>query len=119
MGHSAKRIIDALRIWDVQKQNSDEEYWQKTLNEKSYVISQVFAVPMIFIKEKAYVGGMNLDRKNAKFVDYLFSIESSKEAILVEIKAPATSSMIDTINPASFYAGLIGNPGKRFHDLPR
>lgn len=90
MGHSAKRVIDALSTWDQHKQNSDEEFWQQTFNENSYVISQVFAVPMVFIKDKAYVGGMNLDHKDAKFVDYLFSLESSREAILVEIKTPTT-----------------------------
>jgi hypothetical protein len=90
MGHSAKRIVDALRTWDTNKDNSDEEFWQIAFKEHSYVISQVFAVPMVFIKDKAYVGGMNLEQKDAKFVDYLFSLESSREAILVEIKAPTT-----------------------------
>lgn len=90
MGHSAKRIIDALRTWDENKENSDEEFWQITFKDHSYVISQVFAVPIVFIKDKAYVGGMNLEQKDAKFVDYLFSMESSREAILVEIKTPTT-----------------------------
>lgn len=90
MGHSAKRIIDILRIWDNNKTNGDEEFWQIQLTGNSYVISQVFATPAVFIKDKAYVGGMNIDRKDAKFVDYLFSMESSREAILVEIKTPVT-----------------------------
>ncbi|MHB9073940.1 MAG: Shedu immune nuclease family protein [Desulfobaccales bacterium] len=88
IGHSAKRIIDVLRIWVKHKIDNDEEFWQRTFIENSYVISQVFAVPIVFIKDKAYVGGMNIDRKEAKFVDYLFSMESSREAILVEIKTP-------------------------------
>jgi hypothetical protein len=48
MGHSVRRLIDILRIWDGHHQNSDEEFWQLTFNENSYVLSQVFAVPMLF-----------------------------------------------------------------------
>jgi hypothetical protein len=90
MGNSARRIIDALNIWSASKNQSDEEFWQLTFKEHSYVLSQVFAVPVVFIGEKAYVGGMTVDRQDAKFVDYLFSAESSRESILVEIKAPTT-----------------------------
>jgi hypothetical protein len=88
MGQSAKRLLDALYTWDGNRNNKDEEFWQLTFSEHSYVLSQVFAVPVVFIQEKAFVGGMKLDRKEAKFVDYLFSAESSKEALLIEIKTP-------------------------------
>jgi hypothetical protein len=90
MGSSAKRLIDILGTWDGHRQNSDEEFWQLTFNENSYVLSQVFAVPMLFLKEKAYVGGMTLERSDSRFVDYVFSAESSREAILIEIKTPTT-----------------------------
>jgi hypothetical protein len=90
MGQSAKRIVDIIRVWDANKTNADEGFWQIKFRENVYAISQVFAVPLVFIKEAAYVGGMNIDRQNAKLVDYLFSQESSREAVLVEIKTPAT-----------------------------
>jgi hypothetical protein len=90
MGHSAGRIVEVLRTWDANREHNDEEFWQLTFNEHSYVLSQVFAVPVVFLQEKAYVGGMRVDRKDAKFVDYLFSAESSREAILIEIKTPVT-----------------------------
>ena len=90
MGQSAKRVVDILRIWDNNKTNADEGFWQITFRQNVYAISQVFAVPLVFIREAAYVGGMSIDRQNAKLVDYLFSQESSREAVLVEIKTPAT-----------------------------
>jgi Shedu protein SduA, C-terminal len=90
MGQSAKRIVDILTTWDGNQTNNDEAFWQLTFREHAYAIAQVFAVPLVFIKESAYVGGMNVDRKNAKFVDYLVSVDSSQEAALVEIKTPAT-----------------------------
>jgi len=90
MGHSARRIIDVITKWHSNKDNSDEEFWQVVFNENPYVLSQLFSVPVIFIKDKAYVGGMNIDRQDAKFVDYLYTNESSNDAILVEIKTPVT-----------------------------
>ena len=90
MGQSAKRVVDILHKWDNNKTNADEGFWQITFSENVYAISQVFAVPLVFIQEAAYIGGMNVERQNAKLVDYLFSHESSQEAVLVEIKTPAT-----------------------------
>jgi hypothetical protein len=66
MGQSAKRVIDVLRIWDNNKQNADERFWQITFTENVYAISQVFAVPLVFIKDAAYVGGMNINKQNAQ-----------------------------------------------------
>ena len=88
MGHSAKRVIDILKVWDGNQQNSDEQFWQLTFNENTYVLSQIFAVPVVFIKDKAYVGGTKMDGSESRFVDYIFSAESSREAILIEIKTP-------------------------------
>ena len=90
MGQSARRIIDVIKKWHSNKENSNEEFWQVIFNENPYVLSQLFSVPVIFIKDKAYVGGMNVDRQNAKFVDYIYTNESSNDAILVEIKTPMT-----------------------------
>jgi hypothetical protein len=91
MGQSAKRIVDLLAIWDAHKENADEAFWQATLSENVYALSQLFAVPLVFVGESAYVGGMGVDRKSARLVDYLFSHESSKEAVLVEIKTPTAA----------------------------
>jgi hypothetical protein len=90
MGHSARRLINVLRTWSGNKENSDEEFWQLTFSENSYVLSLSFSVPVVFIQGKAYVGGMNIDQKGARLVDFLYSGELSDEAILIEIKTPIT-----------------------------
>jgi len=90
MGHSARRIVDVIKKWDANKKNSNEEFWQQVFNENPYVLSQIFSVPVGFIKDKAYVVGMNIDKKDAKFDDYLYATESSTDALLVEIKTPET-----------------------------
>ena len=88
MGQSARRLLDALAIWSGHRANASEEFWQRTFNDHSYVLSQVFAVPVVFVQEKAYMGGMKLDRTGGKYLDYLFAAEASSEVLLVEIKTP-------------------------------
>ena len=78
--------LDVISTWDSNKKNDEEEFWQQVFNENPYMLSQVFSVPVVFIKDKAYVGGMNIDKQFAKFVDYLYATETSKDSILVEIK---------------------------------
>jgi hypothetical protein len=90
MGQSAKKLTDVLSLWKTHQSNSDEEFWQIKLQEASYVFSQLFSVPITFIEGKAYVGGQQVYRKSARFVDFLFSGGSSGEAILIEIKTPVT-----------------------------
>ena len=90
MGHSAKRVVGALATWQANRTNSDEAFWQHTLSQHSYLLSQVFAAPLVVIGENAYIGGMALDRKGGRFVDYLGAMESSSQAVLIEIKTPTS-----------------------------
>jgi hypothetical protein len=111
MGHSAKRIVDILGVWDRNRENSDEEFWQIQFNQNSYVLSQVFSVPVVFIQDKAYVGGMSIDRSDARFVDYLYSGDTSNEAILIEIKTPMTpllgSKYRNVYKPSAELSGVL------------
>jgi hypothetical protein len=96
IGHSAKRLTDLLRLWDANKTNGSEEFWQIQFQGHSLALSQLFSVPVTLIEGKAYVGGQGIDRRDARFVDFLFSGGSSSEAILVEIKTPVTPLMLKT-----------------------
>jgi hypothetical protein len=88
MGQSAKRLVDFLGLWSTQQGNDEEEFWQTMFNRHSYVLPQMFSVPAVLIGDKAYVGGTTIDRKDARFVDYLFAGETSRDALLVELKTP-------------------------------
>lgn len=90
MGHSASRLLNLLRTWDTNQNNQDEEFWQINFRENQFAFSQLFSVPVTFVAGKAYVGGMGVDHKDAKFVDFLLAGGSSKDAILIEIKVPGT-----------------------------
>lgn len=93
MGHSAKRLVDLLRIWDANKENSDEGYWQIILKDHAYAFSQLFSVPVTFIQGTAFVGGTKLDGSDSRYLDFMLSGGNANHAILVEIKTPATRLM--------------------------
>lgn len=111
MGQSARQLIDILRLWDANRSNDDESFWHGLFSEHSYALSQLLSVPVVFIGDNAYVGGMSIERTNARFVDYLFSAESSHEAILIEIKTPTTrllgSKYRGVFRPSSDLSGSV------------
>jgi hypothetical protein len=80
----------SLEIWNENKDNSSEEFWQNTLEKYSFVLSQVFAYPIIVVKEKAYVGGKSISNSGGNLVDFLAKNEISNNAVLIEIKTPTT-----------------------------
>jgi hypothetical protein len=83
-------IKNAVQYWKQNQANDSEEFWQSSLAERSYVLSQVFAYPVVVIKSKAYVGGKQLDNNGGKEVDFLLATESTNAVLLTEIKTPQT-----------------------------
>jgi Shedu protein SduA, N-terminal/Shedu protein SduA, C-terminal len=83
-------LKDALAYWKQNHLNDSEEFWQQSLAERAYVLSQLFAYPVVLIGSKAYVGGKQINKKGGKEVDFLFAIESTNSLILLEIKTPQT-----------------------------
>jgi len=83
-------LKSSYEIWEENSENSKEEFWQKTLSKYAFVLSQVFANPVIVVQGKAYVGGKGIPDSGGKLVDFLARNEVSKNAILIEIKTPKT-----------------------------
>jgi len=79
-----------LKIWEQNVRNSDEEFLQDVFSKHAYVLSQLFAYPLVVIEEKAYVGGKRLDNKHGNVVDFLGSVPATGSAVLIEIKTPKT-----------------------------
>ena len=80
----------ALSIWDENKRSSDEEFWQKTFIENSFVLEHVFSWPTTIVKGKAYVGGKSVLDRGGNIVDFLVKNFLTSNAALVEIKTPGT-----------------------------
>lgn len=83
-------LTRALKAWSDNRNNPDEEYWQQLLQDQSFVLEQVFFLPVVIIKSKAYVGGKSILNTGGKVVDFLVKNSVTKSVGLVEIKTPKT-----------------------------
>jgi hypothetical protein len=83
-------IKEALAYWEKNQNNSSELFWQNALSDRAFVLSQVFAYPVVKIGERMYVGGKRLDNKGGGLVDFIQKIKSTGSVILIEIKTPQT-----------------------------
>lgn len=102
-GYMISNLKNVLKIWHDNKDNSDEEFWQKTFWENSIVLSQVFSFPVLILEDKAYVGGKKIDDKGGNLVDFILANNLSENTVLVEIKTPKTSLL------GSLYRGGVYN----------
>ena len=83
-------IKNALGYWKQHESETSEEFWQQALTDRAYVLSQLFAYPVVVIGTKAYVGGKVISRLGGKEADFLLVAESTNSVIIVEIKTPQT-----------------------------
>ena len=79
-----------LEIWELNKNNNNEEFWQKLFRNNYWCISQLFYTPVIYFREKAYIGGKSIDNTGGKLVDFLYQNKITKNVSLIEIKTPET-----------------------------
>lgn len=84
-------LEEVLNIWNTNQTNSDEEFWQKLFTDNSWILSQLFILPLIIVKDKAYVGGKTVENDGGKIVDYLYKNKVSGNISLIEIKTPESS----------------------------
>lgn len=91
-----------LNVWDENQNNDDEEFWQKIFRENAWVLSQIFASPMLFFDEKAYIGGKGLGNKGGKVVDFIYQNNFSKDVALIEIKTPNTKILSNEYRQGAF-----------------
>lgn len=102
----------ALEDWEASEGNEDEDFWQRMLSRHAFVLSQLFAHPIIVIKEKAFLGGKHVDNRGGSYVDFLVAAECTTSVALVEIKTPATPLLgpayrTDALPPSSHLAGAV------------
>jgi hypothetical protein len=71
--------------------SSDEGQWQQLLTNHSWVISQIYAQPILLIKDLAYVGGKSIRNTGGSVIDYLYANNLTGNVLMVEIKTPAAT----------------------------
>lgn len=82
-----KRLIS---IWKENNDNENEEFWQTLLKDNSWILSQIFASPLILLQDKAYIGGKGLGNKGGKVIDFIYKNKITNDVSLIEIKTPKT-----------------------------
>ncbi|MGD7007704.1 Shedu immune nuclease family protein [Metabacillus sp. 84] len=83
-------IRKLLKVWQDNSDNNDEEFWQGVFTDNAWVLSQIFASPMLLFEDKAFVGGKGIGNKGGKVVDFMFKNDLSNDVALIEIKTPST-----------------------------
>jgi hypothetical protein len=78
------------QLWEENRSNQNEEFWQKTFQQHSFALTQLFAYPVILFRGKAYVGGKGLENTGGNIVDFLAANHLTRNALLIEIKTPLT-----------------------------
>jgi hypothetical protein len=80
----------ALLMWRQNRDNPSESFWQKLLANQAFVLEQIFSLPIVIIKERAYVGGTRISGKGGHLADFLFKNAVTNAVGLIEIKTPKT-----------------------------
>ena len=80
----------AISLWQANQTNADEEFWQRSLTDNSFVLEHVFSWPTSIVRGKAYVGGKSVMNAGGNVIDFLMNNRVTRNAALIEIKTPTT-----------------------------
>lgn len=94
------KIKNIINDWEKNKENDSEDYWQNLFKKNSYILSQIFACPFIFIQEQFYCGGKTGTNKGGIEADFVYQNKLTNNTAFIEIKTPKT----DLVNK-SLYLG--------------
>lgn len=87
---SVSKLENILKDWDKNKDNNDEEYWQKLFQNNTWILSQIFACPFLLVGKKFYCGGKEDDDKGGVKGDLLYKNNLTGNLAFIEIKTPKT-----------------------------
>jgi len=79
-----------LAVWDREKNSRKEKFWQRTLKQNPFVLSQVLAAPLVIIDGTMYVGGKGIENVGGKYPDFVLQNVLTRNTVVVEIKEPRT-----------------------------
>ncbi|MFA5000479.1 MAG: Shedu immune nuclease family protein [Patescibacteria group bacterium] len=71
--------------------NKLEKDWEKFLIENPWIISNLFATPVFFFQNQAYVGGKEINNSNGKVTDFLYKNEFTDNIAVIELKTHKTN----------------------------
>jgi len=93
---SATKITAIIQVWDDNKTNFEEDFWQDTFKNHAWILSQIFACPYIKIGEKTYCGGKEDDNKGGVLGDFQYQNNLTGNIAFIEIKTPKDNILVGT-----------------------
>ena len=85
---SVAHLENISKKWDENRENDNEEFWQKFFQDNAWILSQIFSCPFILIGKKFYCGGKEDDDKGGVKGDLLYKNDLTGNLAFVEIKTP-------------------------------
>ncbi len=85
-----RTLRSAIELWQSNRGNSGEDFWQRSLAENSFVLEHVFSWPTTIVQGKAYVGGKSVMNTGGNIIDFLMTNRITRNAALIEIKTPTS-----------------------------
>ncbi|WP_146442957.1 Shedu immune nuclease family protein [Vibrio kanaloae] len=80
----------AISIWNENKNNASEEFWQDLIQKCPVILSLIFPRSTFIYGSKCYIGGKNVGNTQGNLVDFIYTNSITNNVILVEIKTPNT-----------------------------
>jgi hypothetical protein len=87
-GYLVGDLKSLLIIWQENKHNADEKFWEDIFRSNQLVLSQVFSFPVTIFQKQAYVGGKGINNRGGSVTDFLMQNPVSENILLIEIKTP-------------------------------
>jgi hypothetical protein len=107
----------------------NEAHWQEFFAKNPFALQQVFAAPIVVVRDQVHVRGTDALGQGARITDFLCVNAVTRSAVVVEIKTPATSLMATTAyrgrGPAEAYAphaqlsGAVSQVQAQMESVPR
>jgi hypothetical protein len=112
MATNIEKLIRIKNELNDNMDNDNEFFWQQFLMQNTFVLSQIFVLPMIIYKEQVYVGGKGFDNCGGKYIDFLYENINTHNAAIIEIKTPVSNLM----NPIGRYRDNISTAHSNLTD---
>ena len=87
-GYLVGDLKSLLKIWQENKHNANEKFWEDIFHSNQLVLSQVFSFPVTIFQKQAYVGGKGVSNRGGSITDFLMQNPVSENILLIEIKTP-------------------------------
>ena len=72
-----------------------EEKWHQFFKKHTWIFSQIFSFPAVYLKDKLNVGGQNMEGGTDKITDFLYKNKITNNITFIEIKTHLTPLMND------------------------